>query len=116
VPDRDYSATLLSKKLGAKPGTNVIVLFTTSAADLAKRFPALKRTLGTAEGLWVAWPKKASRLETDLDFETVQNTGLAAGLVDNNSASIDADRQAVRFVYRLSERPPQRAPSARRRA
>ncbi len=104
MPERDYSATPLSKKLGAKPGTNVVVLFTTSADDLAKRFPALKRTLGASEGLWVAWPKKASRLETDLDFETVQNTGLAAGLVDNKSASIDADWQALRFVYRLSDR------------
>ena len=104
MPDRDYSATLLSKKLGAKPGTNVVVLFTTSAADLAKRFPALQRTLGTAEGLWVAWPKKASRLETDLDFEPVQNTGLGAGLVDNKSASIDSDWQAVRFVYRRIDR------------
>jgi len=104
MPERDYSATPLSKKLGAKPGANVVVLFTTSGDDLAKRFPALKRTLGASEGLWVAWPKKASRLETDLDFETVQSTGLAAGLVDNKSASIDADWQALRFVYRLSDR------------
>ena len=104
MPERDYSATLLSKKLGAKPGTNVVVLFTTSAADLAKRFPALKKTLGPSEGLWVAWPKKVSRLETDLDFDTVQETGLAAGLVDNTSASIDADWQALRFVYRLGDR------------
>ncbi len=104
MPERDYSATLLSKKLGAKPGVNVVVLFTTSASDLAKRFPVLKRTLGSSEGLWVAWPKKASRLETDLDFDTVQSTGLAAGLVDNKSASIDDDWQALRFVYRLSDR------------
>ena len=104
MPERYYSATLLSKKLGAKPGVNVVVLFTTSANDLAKRFPALKKTLGPSEGLWVAWPKKASRLETDLDFDTVQSTGLAAGLVDNKSASIDADWQALRFVYRLGDR------------
>ena len=104
MPERDYSATLLSKKLGAKPGVNVVVLFTTSASDLAKRFPALKRTLGTSEGLWVAWPKKASRLDTDLDFDIVQRTGLAAGLVDNKSASIDEDWQALRFVYRLGDR------------
>lgn len=104
MPERDDSATLLSKKLGAKPGVDVVVLFTTSTEDLAKRFPALKRTLGSSEGLWVAWPKKASRLETDLDFDTVQATGLAAGLVDNKSASIDADWQALRFVFRLSDR------------
>lgn len=105
MPERDYSATLLSRKLGAKPGVNVVVLFTTSADDLAKRFPALKRTLGTSEGLWVAWPKKASRLETDLDFKTVQSTGLAAGLVDNKSASITETYQGLQFVVRTRDRP-----------
>ena len=101
---RDYSATPLSQKLGAKPGAGVVVLFTTTREELERRFDALRATLGPADGLWVAWPKKASRLETDLDFDTVQETGLAAGLVDNKSASIDADWQALRFVYRLSDR------------
>jgi hypothetical protein len=101
---KDYSATPLSKKLGAKPGTDVVVLFTTSRAELARRFEALKETLAPADGLWVAWPKKASRLETDLDFETVQRIGLAAGLVDNKSAAVDADWQALRFVYRVIDR------------
>jgi len=100
----DYSSTPLSKKLGAKPGVEVVVLFTTSREELARRFGALKATLAPADGLWVAWPKKASRIDTDLDFAAVQATGLAAGLVDNKSASIDDDWQALRFVYRLSDR------------
>jgi hypothetical protein len=58
-----------------------------------------------AEGLWVAWPKKASKLETDLDFATVQQIGLDAGLVDNKSCAIDDEWQALRFVYRLEDRP-----------
>jgi hypothetical protein len=61
--------------------------------------------LAPADGLWVAWPKKASKLETDLDFPTVQEIGLGAGLVDNKSAAIDGDWQAVRFVYRKVDRP-----------
>ena len=105
MPDKDYSGTPLSKKLGAKPGTGVVVFFTTSSADLERRFGALRDTLAPADGLWVAWPKKASKLECDLDFETVQRIGLDAGLVDNKSAAIDADWQAVRFVYRLVDRP-----------
>lgn len=113
---RDYSATPLSRKLGAKPGVDVLVLFTTSRAELERRFAALRETLAPADGLWVAWPKKASKLETDLDFDTVQRIGLAAGLVDNKSAAIDEDWQAVRFVYRVTDRPRGRAPSARRRA
>ena len=104
MPEKDYSATPLSKKLGAKPGAGVVVFFTTSHADLAKRFAKLKRTLDAADGLWIAWPKKASKIETDLDFDAMQRIGLDAGLVDNKSAAIDGDWQAVRFVYRLTDR------------
>ena len=96
---------LLSTKLGAKPGTEVVVLFTTSREELERRFEALKATLAPADGLWVAWPKKASKIETDLTFEEVQRIGLEAGLVDNKSAAVDDDWQAVRFVYRLRDRP-----------
>jgi hypothetical protein len=105
VPERDYSATPLSRKLGAKPGTEVVVFFTTSRADLGGRFEALKAVLEPADGLWIAWPKKASAIQTDLDFDAVQEIGLASGLVDNKSCAIDDDWQAVRFVYRLEDRP-----------
>ena len=96
---------LLSRKLGAKPGAAVTVFFTASRAELEARFGALKETLAPADGLWVAWPKKASRIETDLDFDAVQRIGLDAGLVDNKSCAIDERWQAVRFVYRLKDRP-----------
>jgi len=104
MPDKDYSATPLGTKLGAKAGVEVLVFFTTNRAELKRRFAALKKTLAPADGLWVAWPKKASTIETDLDFPTVQEIGLAAGLVDNKSAAIDGDWQAVRFVYRKEDR------------
>ena len=97
--------TLLSRKLGAKPGTEVVVLFTTSREELERRFEALKAPLAPADGLWVAWPKKASKIETDLTFDEVQRIGLEAGLVDNKSAAVDDDWQALRFVYRLRDRP-----------
>ena len=101
---KDYSSTPLSRKLGAKPDADVVVFFTTSLEELERRFPALKATMRPADGLWIAWPKKASKIETDLDFDTVQRIGLDAGLVDNKSAAIDDLWQAVRFVYRLEDR------------
>ena len=104
MPERDYSATPLGRKLGAKPGVEVLVLFTTRRDELERRFAALKATLGPADGLWVAWPKKAARLDTDLDFDAVQSAGLGAGLVDNKSCSIDESWQALRFVYRVKDR------------
>ncbi|HUJ92853.1 MAG TPA: hypothetical protein VLW05_09145 [Gaiellaceae bacterium] len=104
MPDKDYSGTPLGRKLGAKPGVEVLVLFTTRREELERRFAALKATLAPADGLWVAWPKKAAKLDTDLDFTSVQELGLAHGLVDNKSASIDETWQALRFVYRREDR------------
>src|SRR3990170_5684908 len=101
---KDYSGRPLSQKLGAKPGTSVVVFFTTSRENLERRFEELKATLDPADGLWVAWPKKAANIEGDLTFEAVQETGLANGLVDNKSCSIDERWQALRFVYRLEDR------------
>ena len=102
---KDYSATPLSAKLGAKPGTDVLLFFTTRREELERRFRALKDTLAPADGLWIAWPKKASKIESDLDFDAVQRVGLDAGLVDNKSCAIDGEWQAVRFVYRRRDRP-----------
>lgn len=101
----DYSGTPLSQKLGAKPGAGVVVFFTTSRAELERRFAGLKETLDPADGLWIAWPKKVARIDGDLSFEAVQEIGLAHGLVDNKSASIDERWQGLRFVYRLEDRP-----------
>ena len=89
----------------ARGCVDVIVFFVTRRAELARRLPTMARALEPDGGLWVAWPKKASKIETDLDFDTVQRIGLDAGLVDNKSAAVDVDWQALRFVYRKDDRP-----------
>ena len=86
---KDYSGTPLSQKLGAKPGAGVVVFFTTSREDLERRFDTLKAVLDAADGLWIAWPKKAAKIEGDLTFESVQEIGLAHGRVDNKSCSME---------------------------
>lgn len=88
----------------AAPGLDVVLLFATRRAELGRRFPGLVRSLDRAGRLWVAWPKRASGVDTDLTFADVQDLGLAAGLVDNKSASIDETFQGVQFVYRLRDR------------
>lgn len=84
---------------------DVAVLFVRDAATLTARFGSLAAALASNGGLWVAWPKRASRVPTDLSEDTVRAIGLAAGLVDNKVAAIDETWSGLRFVYRLSDRP-----------
>jgi hypothetical protein len=82
---------------------DVIVYFSTVAAEVKKQAPRLKKRLAPGGGLWVAWPKKASGVETDVTFEVVQPAVLATGLVDNKVCAIDATWTGLRFVYRRAK-------------
>jgi hypothetical protein len=83
---------------------DVIVAFVTRATTLRKRIEPLARAIAPAGRLWIAWPKRAARTDTDVDFDLVQRTGLATGLVDNKSASITDVFQGVQFVRRKADR------------
>jgi hypothetical protein len=100
----------------AKPRSDVIVLFATRGADLARRFSAALPALAVQGGLWLAYPKQASGVATDLTFVSVQQLGLDAGLVDNKSCAIDATWTALRFVVPLAKRRTGRASRAARPA
>jgi hypothetical protein len=84
---------------------DVVIAFFTRRAELATRFPRLSTAIAPDGRLWIAWPKKAAKLGTDLDFDTVQTIGLDAGLVDNKSASITEAFQGLQFVVRVRDRP-----------
>ncbi|HEY1380449.1 MAG TPA: hypothetical protein VGF55_26850 [Gemmataceae bacterium] len=90
---------------GAGKGLDVAVLFVTARADLERRFAKLAARLAPAGMLWVAWPKKASGVATDLTENVVRDVGLAAGLVDTKVCAVDAVWSGLRFVYRLKDRP-----------
>jgi hypothetical protein len=94
------------QRLGhAATAMDVVLVFVTDERGLRSRFSKLAAGLDPAGRLWVAWPKKAAPVPSDLDFETVQRIGLDAGLVDNKSASITEEFQGLQFVYRLKDRP-----------
>jgi hypothetical protein len=85
-------------------GLDVAVVFATEQAALERAFAGLKSNLEPNGRLWIAWPKKASKVRTDITFESAQGLGLASGLVDNKSAAIDAVFQGLQFVYRVADR------------
>jgi hypothetical protein len=88
----------------ARRPLDVIVAFFVSAAELERRLPALSRVLEPSGGLWIAWPKRSSGVQTDLGDGVVRELGLAAGLVDNKVCAIDEVWSGLRFVYRLADR------------
>lgn len=92
----------------ARGKVDVIVFFATRERELARRFPGMARALQPNGGLWVAWPKKTSCVATDLTFDPVQQVGLDYGLVDNKVCAIDDRWSALRFVYRVADRPGRR--------
>jgi hypothetical protein len=83
---------------------DVAVAFVTRASALRRRFAPLARSIATDGRLWIAWPKKAAHVDSNVDFDLVQTTGLDAGLVDNKSASITDVYQGVQFVRRAKDR------------
>src|SRR5262245_47364835 len=128
-----YSGTPLPKKLGIKPGhrllllsapepfeldlpegvkvgrtargkADVIVSFHTERADLARRMPKLRAVMDPAAGLWIAWPKRASKVPTDLTEDVVRELALANRLVDNKVAALDEKWSGLRLVIRLRDR------------
>jgi hypothetical protein len=126
-----YSGTPLPRKLGARPGSRVlldgapegfgldgvdthrrpttapydlILLFAPSRARLMRRWAPLAARLTVAGRLWVCWPKRTSGLQTDLSENDVRAHGLAEGLVDVKVCAIDETWSGLAFVRRLVDR------------
>ncbi|MEY2434927.1 MAG: hypothetical protein QOC92_4652 [Acidimicrobiaceae bacterium] len=129
-----YSGTPLAKKLGIKEGhavallgapagfevegmpdavsvrtaargtNDVIVSFHTERADLEQRVPKLLDILDVDGGLWIAWPKRASKVPTDITEDTVREVFLPLGLVDNKVCAVTDIWSGLRVVWRKENR------------
>jgi hypothetical protein len=87
------------------PGLDVAVLFVTARRDLERRFPEVAAAITPAGGFWVAWPKRASRVPTDLTEDVLRAVGLPQGLVDNKVCAVTEVWSGLRFVWRKENRP-----------
>jgi hypothetical protein len=84
---------------------DVILFFAKSQRELIKSFPHLASKLAPAGMLWIAWPKKASGVKTDLSDNSVREIGLAAGLVDVKVCAVNDIWAGLKFVIRVKDRP-----------
>ncbi|MCA9604525.1 MAG: DUF3052 family protein [Myxococcales bacterium] len=94
----------LTTTLRGRASIDVLLLFTTTARELARRFAPARDRMAKNGGLWVCWPKRASGVVTDLTETTIRAHGLAAGLVDNKVCDIDETWSGLRFVWRVADR------------
>ena len=69
-----------------------------------REFPKLAQKLQQDGMLWIAWPKKASGVATDLLENSVRRIGLDAGLVDVKVCAVNDTWSGLKFVYRLTDR------------
>ena len=84
---------------------DLVLFFTASADTLRARFDGLAGSLVPAGMLWVAWPKRASKVPTDLTEDVVRAIALERGMVDVKVCAIDATWSGLKLVYRLADRP-----------
>lgn len=98
--------TALQVGLGSANGRplDVIIVFVTRRSELERQLASMRRRMAQAGSLWVAWPKKASGVATDMTENVVREVTLPTGLVDNKVCAIDETWSGLRLVIRLENR------------
>jgi hypothetical protein len=84
---------------------DLVVGFVTERDHLARNFDWITATLPPAGAFWVAWPKRASKVPTDMTEDVVREVALPRGWVDTKVCAIDATWSGLRLVLRKELRP-----------
>ncbi len=97
---------VVHRGLTGRAAFDIVLLFVTQRDELQRDLPRVRRRMAPAAGFWVAWPKRASRVATDLTEDVVREVALPTGLVDNKVCAIDETWSGLRLVIRLANREP----------
>ena len=96
----------LSLQTAPSAGIEVAHIFVTRRADLAREVAALRDLLAPAGFVWVSWPKKAAKTDTDITENVVRDVALPTGLVDIKVCAVDETWSGLKLVIRKSLRTP----------
>ncbi len=94
LPEDVTFATRLTKS------TDVVHVFTTSAADLRARLAKLRTSIAPASTVWVSWPKKASKVPTDITEDVIRTVCLPMGFVDIKVCAVSDVWSGLKLVIR----------------
>jgi len=92
-------------KASLRGDVDVVVAFVTRQGELRTRREQLAKAIFPDGAIWVAWPKKASKVPTDITEDAVRDVFLPHGLVDNKVCAIDETWSGLRLVWRKEKRP-----------
>jgi len=87
-----------------KTKRDFIHYFTKSASQLHKDIKQLRQQMEEDGMLWISWPKKSAKVETDVDENIVRGIGLKNGLVDIKVCAVDETWSALKFVIPVKDR------------
>jgi hypothetical protein len=107
---KDYRALVpglpedLALRTERASGLDLIHLFVTARSELARRLPTLKDRIKPDGTIWVSWPKKASKVATDMTEDAVRAVALPLGLVDVKVCAVDDVWSGLKLVWRKEHR------------
>jgi hypothetical protein len=88
-----------------KPPFEAVHVFTTRRAELAKHLTHLRKTLEPTGFVWISWPKKSSRVATNITEDVIREVALPLGFVDIKVCAVSEIWSGLKLVIRVSERP-----------
>lgn len=88
--------------LGNKP--DIVIAFATSSAALRAAIESAAELIFPSGAIWASWPKRASKVPTDITEDTVRDIALPMGLVDNKVCAISEIWSGLRVVWRTELR------------
>ena len=83
---------------------DIVHVFITRQADLTSRIQLMRKAIAPDGALWVSWPKKASKVPTDVTEDTIRSLALASGLVDVKVCAIDDVWSGLKLVIPVAQR------------
>ncbi len=83
---------------------DMIHFFTKSEKELTKKLPAMKQKIVQNGSIWVSWPKKSSKVETDVTEDVIRDLALSIGLVDVKVCAVDEIWSGLKLVIPVKDR------------
>jgi hypothetical protein len=94
----------LNEQAAPSPGIEAAHIFVTRRTDLAREVEAIRRLLAPTGFVWIPWPKKAAKTDTDITENIIREVALPTGLVDIKVCAVDGIWSGLKLVIRKSLR------------